>query len=58
VNSEPKIDERAEQAYMGIRTVTLWQQLPTVIPQFIGEVSISWVSRASTRVARRSFAIT
>ena len=38
MNSEPKIDERAEQAYMGIRTVTPWQQLPTVIPRFIGEV--------------------
>ena len=38
MNSEPKIDERAEQPYMGIRTVTPWQQLPTLIPRFIGEV--------------------
>ena len=38
MNSEPKIDERAEQPYMGIRTVTPWEQLPTVIPRFIGDV--------------------
>jgi effector-binding domain-containing protein len=38
MNSEPKIDERAEQPYLGIRTVTPWQQLPTLIPRFIGEV--------------------
>jgi effector-binding domain-containing protein len=38
MNSEPKIDKRAEQAYLGIRTVTPWQELPTIIPQFIGEV--------------------
>ena len=38
MNSEPKINDRAERPYMGIRTVTPWQQLPTVIPRFIGEV--------------------
>jgi effector-binding domain-containing protein len=38
MNSEPKIEERAEQPYMGIRTVTPWQQLPVVIPRSIGEV--------------------
>jgi effector-binding domain-containing protein len=38
MTTEPKIDERTEQPYLGIRGVTPWQQLPTVIPQFIGEV--------------------
>ena len=36
--SQPTIEQRAEQPYMGVRTVTPWQNLPTVIPQFIGEV--------------------
>ena len=38
MTTEPKIDERTEQPYLGIRSVTPWQQLPTVIPQFIGQV--------------------
>ncbi len=36
--SEPRVDQRAERPYMGIRVITPWQQLPTVIPQSIGEV--------------------
>ncbi|HET6318940.1 MAG TPA: GyrI-like domain-containing protein [Chloroflexota bacterium] len=38
MHSQPQIDQRTEQPYMGIRLITPWQQLPTVIPQSIGEV--------------------
>jgi len=38
MDSEPKIDQRIEQPYLGIRTTTPWQALPTVIPASIGEV--------------------
>lgn len=36
--TEPKVDIRAEQSYMGIRTQVPMSELPTVIPQFIDEV--------------------
>ncbi len=36
--SEPKIEQRTELPYLGIRMTTPWQNLPTVIPNAIGEV--------------------
>jgi effector-binding domain-containing protein len=38
MSNEPKIDQRSEQAYLGIRTRTPMDGLPTVIPRLIGEV--------------------
>jgi effector-binding domain-containing protein len=37
-STQPTIDERTEQPYLGIRTQTPMAGLPIVIPQFIGEV--------------------
>src|SRR5260370_36746734 len=36
--TEPKIEDRKVQPYMGIRTRVPMQELDVVIPQFIGEV--------------------
>jgi effector-binding domain-containing protein len=38
VLSEPRIDERREQPYLAVRSRVPMDQLPTVIPQGIGEV--------------------
>ncbi len=38
--TEPKIEERAEQSYVGIRTAAAMRELPTVIPETLGELSI------------------
>lgn len=40
----PKIEERREQHYAGIRTQLTHTELPVIIPQFIGEV-IGWLSQ-------------
>jgi effector-binding domain-containing protein len=42
--SEPRLGDRPEQPYVGIRTVVRWEQLPTVIPQLIGEV-FGWLTQ-------------
>ncbi|MFN8514547.1 MAG: GyrI-like domain-containing protein [Thermomicrobiales bacterium] len=36
--TEPKIEERAEQPYLGIRATAAMRDLPTVIPQTHGEL--------------------
>lgn len=38
MRSEPRVDERAEQAYLAVRSRVPMEQLPTVIPQGIAEV--------------------
>jgi effector-binding domain-containing protein len=40
--TEPKIEERPEQHYIGIRTKVPMSDLPNVIPQLIGEV-FAWL---------------
>lgn len=40
--SEPKIDNREEQPYMGIRSQVPMTELPTVIPQSLGE-TFAWL---------------
>ncbi len=42
--TEPTIEDRAEQHYAGIRTRVPIQELPTVIPQLIGEVA-AWLGK-------------
>ncbi len=42
--TEPKLEDRAEQPYIGIRTQVPMQELPTVIPQLIGEVA-DWLGK-------------
>jgi effector-binding domain-containing protein len=39
--TKPKLEDRAEQHYAGIRTQVPMEKLPIVIPQFIAEVSAS-----------------
>ncbi|HXT36332.1 MAG TPA: GyrI-like domain-containing protein [Chloroflexota bacterium] len=40
--SEPKLEDRAEQPYVGIRTQATMRELGTVIPQRLGEV-FAWL---------------
>src|SRR5919197_766519 len=42
--TQPKIEDRAEQPYVGIRSQPRMQDLPAVIPQHIGEV-IAWLGQ-------------
>lgn len=41
--TEPKVDQRADQHYAGIRSQVPMSALPTVIPQYVGEV-ITWLA--------------
>ena len=41
---KPKLEERTEQHYVGIRTQATMQELGTVIPQCIGEVA-TWLDK-------------
>ena len=41
--SGPEIETRPEQPYIGIRMRTPMQDMPTVIPQLLGEV-IAWLN--------------
>jgi effector-binding domain-containing protein len=42
--SEPKLEDRMEQPYMGIRTQVPMQELPVVIPQLLDEV-FAWLGK-------------
>jgi effector-binding domain-containing protein len=42
--TEPKLEDRAEQPYAGIRTLAAIPELPTVIPQLLGEV-FAWLGK-------------
>lgn len=52
--AEPKIEERAEQPYVAIRTQATMQALNTVIPQGIGEV-FAWLGKQGIRPAGAPF---
>jgi len=42
--TEPKVEDRAEQHYVAIRTQTTMQELGTAIPQGRGEV-FAWLGK-------------
>src|SRR5215475_12200848 len=42
--TEPKLEDRSEQHYAGIRTEAPMGQLPNVIPQLLGEV-FAWLGK-------------
>jgi effector-binding domain-containing protein len=52
--SEPKIENRSAQHYMGIRTQVPTSDLPVVIPQFIGEVA-AWLGKQGAAPAGAPF---
>ena len=49
--TQPKLEDRKEQPYVGIRSQIPMQELPMVIPQRIGEVA-AWLEqlRAHKRI--------
>ena len=52
--SEPKVEDRAEQPYMGIRTQATMQELSTVIPQRLSEV-FAWLQQRGVAPAGPPF---
>jgi effector-binding domain-containing protein len=42
--TQPKIEDRTEQPYVGIRSQIAIRELPTIIPQHIGEVA-AWLEQ-------------
>jgi effector-binding domain-containing protein len=42
--TEPKLEDRKEQPYVGIRTQTPWTEFSRVIPQLLGEV-FAWLQQ-------------
>ena len=52
--TEPKLEERGEQHYVGIRTQVPTEELPIVIPQFIGEVA-AWLGKQGVSPAGAPF---
>lgn len=48
--TQPKIEDRAEQPYVGIRSQLRMQDMPAVIPQHIGEV-IAWLGQQGVEPA-------
>jgi effector-binding domain-containing protein len=52
--TEPKIEDRKAQPYMGIRTQAPLQELPTVIPQLLGEV-FAWLEKQGIEPAGPPF---
>jgi effector-binding domain-containing protein len=44
--TEPKLEDRKEQPYVGIRTRTPWTEFSSVIPQLLGEV-FAWLQKQS-----------
>lgn len=52
--TEPKLDERPDQHYMGIRTEVPMRQLGTVIPQLNGEV-FAWLGKQGVAPAGAPF---
>ena len=49
--TEPKVEQRAAVPYMGIRTDATMEQLPTVIPQLIGEM-FGWLGQQGIALRR------
>ena len=52
--SEPKLDDRTEQPYVGIRTQAPVQTLSTAIPQLLGEV-FAWAEKQGVEPAGAPF---
>jgi effector-binding domain-containing protein len=52
--TEPKLENRSEQHYVGIRTQASTQELPTVIPQLLGEV-FGWLGKQEIEPAGAPF---
>jgi hypothetical protein len=52
--TEPKLEERAEQPYVGIRTNCAMRELPTVIPQTLG-VLFAWCGERGVAPAAAPF---
>ena len=52
--TEPKLEDRTEQPYMGIRTEVPMRQLPEVIPQLLGEV-FAWLGKQGIAPAGAPF---
>ncbi|HEY8285208.1 MAG TPA: GyrI-like domain-containing protein [Chloroflexota bacterium] len=52
--SEPKLEDRAEQPYLGIRTQATMSELGTVIPQLHGEV-FAWLRKQGVAPAGAPF---
>jgi effector-binding domain-containing protein len=53
--TEPKIEDRKAQPYMGIRTKIAMQELDVVIPQYIGEV-LAFLGRQGVAAVHAPFA--
>jgi effector-binding domain-containing protein len=52
--TEPKLEDRNEQHYVGIRTEVPMRQLPEVIPQLLGEV-FAWLGKQGIAPASAPF---
>jgi len=52
--TEPKLEDRYEQHYVGIRTQVPMKELPTVIPQSLGEV-FAWLGKQGVAPAGAPF---
>jgi effector-binding domain-containing protein len=52
--SEPKLEDRREQPYVGIRTQAAMQELPDVIPQLLDEV-FAWLREQGVEPAGAPF---
>ena len=52
--TEPKLEDRNEQRYVGIRTLAAIPELPTVIPQLLGEV-FAWLGKQGIAPAGAPF---
>lgn len=50
----PKLEDRSERRYVGIRTQATMQELPTVIPQRLGEV-FAWLGQQGVAPAGAPF---
>ncbi|MGZ3637734.1 MAG: GyrI-like domain-containing protein [Ktedonobacterales bacterium] len=51
---QPKIEDRSEKLYVGIRTQAAGDELPTVIPQLLGEV-FAWLEMQGVAQAGAPF---
>ena len=46
--TQPKLEDRKEQPYVGIRSQVAMQEMPRVIPQYIGEVA-AWLEQQNVK---------
>jgi effector-binding domain-containing protein len=52
--TEPKLEDRTDQHYVGVRTLAAIPELPTVIPQLLGEV-FAWLGKQGVAPAGAPF---